>query len=93
MNREMDALARQRGFPDYATWLAWTRHRNAAPRPGMGQGSADATYQGNMSAGAPQVGNNILQSLVQGAAANAWPSFRLLNHVNRRVSSAMSGGR
>lgn len=26
----LDALAQSRGFPDYATWVAWNNHRNAA---------------------------------------------------------------
>jgi hypothetical protein len=27
---QMDALARSRGFPDYATWVAWNAKRSAA---------------------------------------------------------------
>lgn len=26
---QLDAVARQRGFPDYATWSAWNAHRQA----------------------------------------------------------------
>lgn len=26
---QLDAVARQRGFPDYRTWQAWNRHRTA----------------------------------------------------------------
>lgn len=26
---QLDAVARQRGFPDYATWAAWNAHRQA----------------------------------------------------------------
>jgi hypothetical protein len=26
---QLDAVARQRGFPDYATWQAWNVHRQA----------------------------------------------------------------
>lgn len=34
---QLDAMARQRGFPDYATWLAWTKHRTAALKKGQPQ--------------------------------------------------------
>lgn len=27
---QLDAVARQRGFPDYQTWQAWNAHRSAA---------------------------------------------------------------
>jgi hypothetical protein len=26
---QLDAVARQRGFPNYATWAAWQQHRQA----------------------------------------------------------------
>jgi hypothetical protein len=28
-NPHLDAMARQLGFPDYATWAAWEQHRQA----------------------------------------------------------------
>lgn len=27
--RQLDTIAQQRGFPDYATWSAWNAHRQA----------------------------------------------------------------
>lgn len=27
---QLDAIARERGFPDYATWQAWENHRSQA---------------------------------------------------------------
>lgn len=27
---QLDAVARQRGFPDYATWAAWNRQRSSS---------------------------------------------------------------
>lgn len=48
---QLDAMARDRGFPDYPTWVAWERHRQA----GMQQpGGASHPQQ-----------NNWLQNLLQ----------------------------
>lgn len=47
---QLDAVARQRGFPDYATWQAWNAHRQA----GLQQPAAPD----------PSQQPNFLQSLV-----------------------------
>jgi muconolactone delta-isomerase len=45
---QLDAIARQRGFPDYATWAAWNRNRS----------------EGLQQAPAQQPPQNFLQSLL-----------------------------
>lgn len=39
----LDAVARQQGFPDYATWAAWNAHRQA----GLRQAPTDTEQPGN----------------------------------------------
>lgn len=34
---QLDAIARERGFPDYQTWAAWHQNYRAAHRTGTGQ--------------------------------------------------------
>jgi hypothetical protein len=40
---QLDAVARQRGFPDYATWTAWNRNR----QEGLQQPTAPPAQPGN----------------------------------------------
>ncbi len=48
--QQLDAMAQQRGFPDYQTWVAWHRHYRSVQRgPGQVQ---------------PQQQKNWLQNLV-----------------------------
>lgn len=72
---QLDAIARQRGFPDYATWAAWNRHRTA----GLQQPGATP---------APPQNNNFLQNLL---AKIPWhPSF-LLGYTNDKINKANNG--
>lgn len=69
---QMDAIARQRGFPDYATWAAWNRHHQA----GLAQPSAVAP---------PQPQTNWLQNLV--AKIPGHPA-QLLDYVSKKFGAA-----
>lgn len=40
---QLDAMAREKGFPDYATFVAWNRHRDANLRSGETQPAAAPT--------------------------------------------------
>lgn len=70
---QLDAIARQRGFPDYATWAAWNAHRQA----GLQQPGASDQQ--------PQQPPNFLQSLVNKIPIH--PSY-LFNYVNDKIKQA-----
>jgi len=73
----LDALARERGFPDYATWKAWNEKNRQVRRP---QGEAQA---------APQE-RNFLQSLL---ARIPWHPANTLDHTNRRMEEGLRNRR
>lgn len=75
-DRQMDAIARQRGFPDYRTWAAWNRHRMAATG-GAGQPGVPQP--------AEQPPNNWLQNLLE--AVPIHPA-KLLRYVGDRYTEA-----
>lgn len=75
-DRQMDAIARQRGFPDYQTWAAWNRHRQA---------SLGASGQPGAAQPAEQPPNNWLQNLLTSIPIHP---AALLNYVGDKYSQA-----
>lgn len=72
----LDALARQRGFPDYQTWAAWNAQRQASIQQPSGQSA-----QGQQP--------NFLMNLINKIPIH--PSY-LLNYVNDKMKQATGGG-
>lgn len=69
---QLDAIARERGFPDYATWMAW-QQKHRAPVRGQAQMQAQ-----------PQK-KNFFQNLINKIPIH--PSY-LLNHTNDKINKA-----
>jgi hypothetical protein len=73
---QLDAIARQRGFHDYATWAAWNAHRSAGLQQPSGQPAQT------------QAQPNFLMSLINKIP---WHPSYLLNHVNNAMQNAQNG--
>lgn len=77
---QLDALARHRGFHDYATWAAWNANNSARLHQPAG---------GNPEQAAGQQPPNFLMSLINKIPIH--PSY-LLNYVNGKMQSATGSG-
>lgn len=76
---QMDALARQRGFPDYQTWAAWNAHRSAALHQPMDYSTGGAQPQQQ----------NVLQRLL---GMIPWHPAFLFGKTNEAMQNAQNGG-